>query len=132
MKLKLMMMVIAMAAFSAITVKAQADESRVKVLSTEKPGILKLVSAIEIENGATVNFITDEGIVLTDQIKGSFPKGFAKKYDIRHVDKEFWIEVDTQNLTVTYHIVPSKDRKSFESTMETAVHKYDVVVASRD
>lgn len=127
-----MTMVIAIVAFSAIKVKAQADESRVKVLGTEKPGILKLVSAIEIDNGATVNFITDEGIVSTDQIKGSFPKGFSKRYDVRKVDKDFWIEVDTQNLTVTYHVVPSKDRKSFETTLETAVHKYDVVVASRD
>lgn len=132
MKLKLMMMVIAMVAFSAINVKAQADESRIKVLNTEKPGVLKLITALQIEDGATVNFLTDEGIVSTDQIKGSFPKGFSKRYDIRKVHKDFRIEVHTPRLSVTYHIIPSKDGKTFSSSLEKAVHKYDVIVASRE
>ena len=132
MKLKLLTMMIAMVAFSAIKVKAQADESRIKVLSTEKPGVLKLVSAIAIEDGATVNFITEEGTLSTDEIKGSYPKGFAKRYDVRRVDQDFWIEVNTPRLIVTYHIVPSRDGKTFTSNLEKAVHKYDVVVASRD
>ena len=132
MKLKLLTMVIAMVAFSAIKVKAQADESRIKVLNTEKPGVLKLVSAIQIEDGATVNFITDEGIISTDEIKGSFPKGFSKRYDVRKVDKEFWIELNTARLSVLYHIIPSGDGKTFMSNLEKAVHKYDVVVASRE
>lgn len=125
-------MVIAMVAFSAIKVNAQADESRIKVLNTEKPGILKLVSAIEIEDGATVNFVTDEGVLLTDEIKGSYPKGFAKRYDVRKVDKDFRIEIATPRLIVTYHIIPSPDGKIFTANLEKAVHKYDVIVASRD
>jgi hypothetical protein len=125
-------MMIAMVAFSAIKVKAQADESRVKVLNTEKPGVLKLISALEIEDGATVSFITDEGVLLTDEIKGSYPKGFAKRYDVRKIDKDFWIEVSTPRLIVTYHIIPSPDGKAFTSNLEEAIHKYDVVVASRE
>ena len=132
MKLKLLTMMIAMVAFSAIKVKAQADESRIKVLNTEKPGVLKLVSAIEIEDGATVNFFNNEGTLSIDEIKGSYPKGFAKRYDVRKVDKDFWIEVITPRLSVTYHIIPSRDGKTFTSNLEEAVHKYDVVVASRD
>ena len=132
MKLKLLTMMIAMVVFSAIKVKAQADESRIKVLNTEKPGVLKLVSAIEIEDGATVNFFNAEGTLSIDEIKGSYPKGFAKRYDVRKVDKDFWIEVITPRLSVTYHIIPSRDRKTFTSNLEEAVHKYDVVVASRD
>ena len=133
MKLKLVTMMIAIVAFSAINVKAQQpDESRIKVLKTEKPGVLKLVNAQQIEDGLTVNFITDEGIISTDEIKGSFPKGLAKRYDVRKIHKEFWIEVSTPRLSVTYHIVPSSDGKTFTSNLETAVHNYDVVVASRD
>lgn len=133
MKLKLVMMMIAMVAFSAIKVKAQQpDESRIKVLKTEKPGVLKLVNAQQIEDGVTVTFITDEGIISTDEIKGSFPKGLAKRYDVRKIHKEFWIEVSTPRLSVTYHIIPSSDGKTFTSNLETAVHNYDVIVASRD
>jgi hypothetical protein len=51
---------------------------------------------------------------------------------VRKVDKDFWIEVVTPRLSVTYHIIPSRDRKTFTSNLEEAVHKYDVVVASRD
>jgi len=125
-------MVIAMVVFSAIKVKAQADESRIKVLNTEKSGVLKLVSAIEIEDGATVTFFNNEGTLSTDEIKGSFPKGFAKRYDVHKVNQDFWIEVITPRLSVTYHIIPSKDGKTFTSNLEEAIHKYDVVVASRD
>jgi hypothetical protein len=133
MKLKLVTMMIAMVAFSAIKVKAQVpDESRIKILKTEKPGVLKLVHALQIEDGVTVNFITDEGIISTDEIKGSYPKGMAKRYDVRRIDKDFWMEVSTPRLSVTYHIIPSSDGKTFTSNLEKAVHKYDVIVASRE
>jgi hypothetical protein len=133
MKLKLVTMMIAIVAFSAIKVKAQQpDESRVKVLKTEKPGVLKLVHALEIEDGLTVNFITDEGIISTDEIKGSFPKGLSKRYNVGKIGKDFWMEVSTPRLSVTYHIIPSNDGKTFISNLEKAVHKYDVIVASRD
>jgi hypothetical protein len=133
MKLKLVMMMIAMAAFSAIKVKAQQpDESRIKVLKTEKPGVLKLVHALQIEDGVTVDFMTDEGIVSTDEIKGSFPKGLSKRYDVRKLDKEFWMEISTPRLSVTYHIIRSNDGKTFTSNLEKAVYKYDVIVASRE
>jgi hypothetical protein len=133
MKLKLVTMMIAMVAFSAIKVKAQQpDESRIKVLNTEKPGVIRLVHALQIENGVTVNFITDEGIVSTDEIKGSFPKGLSKRYNVGKINKDFWMEVKTPHLIVTYHIIPSRDGKTFTSNLEKAVHNYDVIVASRD
>lgn len=133
MKLKLVTMVIAIVAFSAINVKAQQpDESRIKVLMTEKSGVLKLIHALQIEDGLTVNFITDDGVISTDEIKGSFPKGLSKRYDVRRIDKDFWMEVSTPRLSVTYHIIPSSDGKKFTSNLEKAVYKYDVIVASRD
>jgi hypothetical protein len=132
MKLKLVTMMIAMAAFSAIKVEAQQpDESRIKILNTEKPGVLKLVHALQIEDGVTVNFFTDEGIILTDETKGSFPKGLSKRYDVTKIKKDFRMEVSTPRLSVTYHIIPSNDGKTFIANMETAIHKYDVIVASR-
>jgi hypothetical protein len=133
MKLKLVTMMIAMVAFSAIKVKAQQpDESRIKILKTEKPGVLKLVHALQVEDGMTVNFFTFEGMISTDEIKGSFPKGLSKRYDIRKIDKDFWMEVATPRLSVTYHIIPSSDGKTFTSNLEKAVYKYDAIVASRD
>jgi len=133
MKLKLITMMIAMVAFSAIKVKAQQpDESRIKVLTTEKSGVVKLIHALRIEDGVTINFITDDGIISTDEIKGSFPKGLSKRYDVRKIDKDFWMEVITPRLSVTYHVIRSTDGKSFTSNLEKAVYKYDVAVASRE
>ena len=126
-------MMVAMVAFSAIQVKAQQqDESRIKILNTEKPGVLKLVHALKVEDGVAVNFITDAGVILTDEIEGSFPKGLSKRYDVRRIQNDFWIEVSTPHLSVTYHITPSSDGKTFTSNLEKAVHKYDVIVASRE
>jgi len=122
-----------MVAFSAIKVKAQQpDESRIKFLTTEKPSVLKLVHALPIEDGLTVTFITNEGVISTDEIKGSYPKGLSKRYDVKRIGKDFWIEVSTPRLSVLYYISPSSDGKTLTANMEKAVHNYDVVVASRE
>jgi hypothetical protein len=133
MKFKVMMMMIAMVAFLAITVKAQQpDESRVKILPTEKPGVLKLVHAISTDEPITVNFITNEGFATTDVIKGSYPRGIAKRYDFRRInDSDFRMQISSAGLTLIYHIIPSEDKKTFTSTLEQAIRHYDVVVASR-
>ncbi len=135
MKLKLMTLTIAMVAFSAILVRAQQpDESRIKILPVEKPGVLKLVHAMTSYEPVTVNFITDEnGVVSTDEIKGSFPKGFAKQYDVRRISEgNFRMEIVSPSLTVTYRIIPSIDGRTFTTHLEKAVHNYDVIVASRN
>jgi len=134
MKFRLMTLMIAMVAFSAIQVCAQQpDESQIKIIPMEKPGILKLVHAITTYEPVTVNFITDEGVVTSDEIKGSFPKGFTKRYNVgRIIENEFRMEVVTPSLTVTYRIVPSYNGKTFTTHLEKAVHNYAVVVASRN
>jgi len=133
MKLKLMTLLIATLSFSAIVLKAQQpDESRIKIMRTEKPGVLRLVHAITTTEPVTVRFITDQGIVSSDEITGSFPKGLSKRYDIRQISsKDFHMEISTSRLTVTYHIVPSIDKKTFNSYLEKTVHNYDVL-ASRN
>jgi hypothetical protein len=134
MKIKLMTLMIAMVAFSAIVVRAQQpDESRIKIIPMEKPGVLKLVHAITSYEPVTVNFVTDEGVIKSDEIKGSFPKGFTKRYDVRRIsENDFRMEIITPSLTVTYRIIPSQDGKTFTTHLEKAVHNYDVVVASRN
>jgi len=125
---------IAMVAFSAIVVRAQQpDESRIKIIPMEKPGVLKLVHAITSYEPVTVNFVTDEGVIKSDEIKGSFPKGFTKRYDVRRIsENDFRMEIITPSLTVIYRIIPSHDGKTFTTHLEKAVHNYDVVVASRN
>lgn len=134
MKLKFMTLMIAVLAFSAIHLKAQShDESRIKILPTDKPGILKLVHAISTEEPVTVQFITDQGTVSSDKITGSFPKGVTKRYDFRRIsNKDFRMEISTSSLTVTFHIIPSKDRKTFTPYLEKTVHNYNALVASRN
>jgi len=134
MKLKFMTLMIAMLAFSAIHVKAQPhDESRIKIMPTTKPGVLKLIHAISTDEPVTVHFITDQGIVSTDVITGNFPNGLSKKYDIRQItSKDFRMEISTSRLAVTFHIIPSKDRKTFTPYLEKTVHNYDDLIASRN
>lgn len=134
MKQKLLTLMIASVILSAIHVQAQQhDESRVKVMPTAKPGVLRLVHAIPTKEPVSIQFITDRGIVSSDEIKGDFPKGISRRYDFRQIDdSNFRMLISSPTLSVTYRIVLSDDRKTFTSHLEKVIHNYEVVVASRN
>jgi hypothetical protein len=131
--MKLMTLMIAMLVFSAIHVKAQEqDESRIKIVNTDRPGVLKLIHAIPTEEPVIVKFISDDKVVASDAIKGSFPKGLLKRYDVRKISgKDFHMEISHAGLVITYRIVPSKDRKTFTPYLEKTERTYEVL-ASRN
>ncbi len=130
MKIRLTTLVIAMLTFSAISVKAQYDESRIKIMPTAKPGVLRLVHAIPTDEPVNIQFITDHGIVSSDEIKGKFPKGISRRYDFHQIDdNDFRMVISSSGLSVTYHIVQSDDKKTFTSFLEKTVHNYDVLAA---
>jgi len=129
MKLKLTIMMIgAMILFAAINVNAQsqADEN-VKILRTPDKGVVKLLYAIGSEESLNVTFRTKNGEVSSDKITGDYPKGFLKRYDVNELfHNDFWIEVESPSMTVVYHIVPSKDRKTFSSTLERTIYNHQL------
>jgi hypothetical protein len=125
MKTKLMTLLIVAIGFVAINANGQAqDESRVKIVTTSTPGIIKLIHAISTDEPVTVKFINDDGIVLSDEITGAFPKGLSKRYDVSELGKKaFRMEVSSTNLVVTYKIVPNKDKK-LTAYLEKAERNY--------
>lgn len=133
MKFKIMTLLALLVAFSAVNVNAQnQDEARVKIMPTGRPGLLKLIHAIKTDKPVKVTFSNaTEGLIATDRITGSFPKGILKLYNIEGISSDdFKMEITSANLEVTYRIVPSKDRKTFTAYLEKSVHNHDVVVAS--
>jgi hypothetical protein len=131
MKLKSMIMMVgAMILFAAINVNAQSqDDASVKILRTADAGVVKLLYAMNTDEGLTVKFTNRHGEIASDEIKGGpYPKGFIKKYDVRQINSnDFWIEVSSPAITVIYRIVQSKDRKSFTPYLEKTIHNYEVV-----
>jgi hypothetical protein len=128
MKTKLMTLLILAIGFVTIRANAQLqDESRVKILPTSRPGVLKLIHAITTDEPVSVKFIDDQGVVESDEIIGSFPTGLSKKYDVRNLGaKDFRMEITSAHLSVTYHIVRSKDKKTFTPYLEKTIHNYEL------
>lgn len=133
MKRKLLTFMVALLALSAIHVQAQQhDESFVKIMPTSKPGVLKLVHAIPTSESLSIQFITDDGVVSSDEIKGDYPKGISRRYDFRQIDDDnFRVMVSSPTLSVTYYIVLSDDRRTFTSHLEKAVHSYNPLASSK-
>jgi hypothetical protein len=131
MKLKSMIMAVgAMILFAAINVNAQSqDDSRVKIMRTGEPGVIKLLYAINTDEPLQVKFSTREGQIASDEIKGGpYPKGFLKKYDVRKINgNDFWIEVSSSNMTVVYRVVPARDRKTFIPYLEKTIYNHGLV-----
>lgn len=104
----------------------------VKILPTSKSGVIKVMHAFASESNVSIKFITRDGEVGSDQIaKNSYDKGFTKKYDVSKINgADFWIEVKSAEGSVTYHIVPTKNKKTFDAYLEGI--SYNHVIASNN
>jgi hypothetical protein len=126
MKTKLMTLLIVALGFVAINASAQeADASRVKILVANQPGVLRLIHAIKVDKPVNVRFSNSDGILLSDEIAGTFPRGVSKKYDVSKLgSRDFQVEISTSEITVTYQIVVSKDKKTMTPRLVKTVHNY--------
>jgi hypothetical protein len=122
----------AMLLFLAYTINAQtSDESHVKIFKTPTPGIIRVHYPIQTSDLLVVKFITENGLVSSDRIKGTYPKGLAKHYDVRNIiTEDFWIEISSSRMTLTYHITPSKDKQDFTTFLEKTTYNEVLVKAN--
>lgn len=131
MKTKLIIAAIAIVGFFSSQVQAQiGDEAKIKILPS-KAGILKVHYAMEISEPITVKFFNRDGILTTDVIEGVYEKGLMKRYNVKNINtKDFWVEVSSSKMTVTHHVVPSKDKQTFASYLEKTTYNYQVVASN--
>jgi hypothetical protein len=122
----LLMTVFSMAGISA---NAQTpDHERVKILATPQAGVVKLLYAQESEETLQVKFYNSDGEIALDKIKGHFPKGVMKTYDVRSIyGKSFRMEISNSRMTVVYHIIPSKDKRTFVPHLEKTIYNNELV-----
>jgi hypothetical protein len=123
--------VVALFSVSLFSANAQqATEPAVKILPTDEKGILKVLYAYDTDQAVEVKFLTEEGVLTRDKIKAdAFQNGFSKKYDVRNIkSKNFWIEVSSPSLMVTYKMTESNDRKSYVPILEKTT--YNTLVAA--
>lgn len=102
-------------------VSAQAsNEPPVKILSTATPGVIKMLYAEETNEPVMVTFTANDQVVNKDKIRGEYPNGVSKRYDVSKISKrgEFWVEISSPRMTVTYRVVPSEDRTKFTPVLE--------------
>ena len=127
MKTKLFAIAIAALTFAGTAAFAQTEQTNVKILRT-KPGYIKLLYAMEKNDLLVVRFFNENGLVGSDKIKGVYPSGLLKKYDVRTINsKPYWVEVSSPRVALTYKITPSKDGKTFESTLEKTTYTDTIV-----
>ena len=133
MKPRIIFSIAALICFATFQSVAQSpDETRVKILRTDQPGIIRLVYAKKIKDHVTVTFRTTRGDVARDRIKGNdLPKGFSKRDDVCGIDHDdFWIEIASPEMTAIYHIVPLGDGQRFTYHLEKTIYNH-ILVATR-
>jgi hypothetical protein len=117
---------------ATLTVNAQVTDSKIKILHSENPGVIKLLYAMEVDESLTVRFLNRAGEFCVDQIKGPIRKGFIKRYDTREINgTDYWVEVSSERMSALYHVTPSKDRKTFVSKLEKTTYNHELVAANR-
>ncbi|MFZ6008732.1 MAG: hypothetical protein ACOYXT_00170 [Bacteroidota bacterium] len=100
------------------------EDPAVKILPTAQAGIVKVLFARELNQPLKVEFITEEGMIFTDKIKGgSYPKGLSKRYDVRYLDsKIYWVKISTSHLSVTYRVAVLGNGMAFEPQLESTTY----------
>ena len=128
MKTKLIIAAVAMLTVFGSQVNAQTrDEANIKVLPS-KSGILKVHYAMAVTEPITVKFFNAGGVISTDKIQGEYANGLMKRYDIKNINRaDYRVEISSPKMTVTYHVVPSKDKETFAAFLEKATYNYPVV-----
>ena len=121
-----------MVGFFTSHVQAQVTDEAAKIkILPSNAGILKVHYAMEINEPITVRFFNRDGVVATDVIEGNYEKGLMKRYNVKNINtRDFWVEVSSSRLTVTHHVVPSKDKQSFASYLEKTTYNYPVVASN--
>ena len=130
MKIRLIIIGLIAAVAAVGNVYAQdTDPSHVKILPTGDPDVIKLHYAIETNEPLDVKFYNGNDIAGRDRIKGGpYEKGISKRYNVRKINhKDFWVEVASSSMSVTYHVVPSKDGKEFTSFLEKVTYNQALV-----
>jgi hypothetical protein len=129
MKTKSILLLTGLLVCATIIVNAQnPGESQVKVIKTDKPGVIKMIHAIATDEPVVVRFSNDQGIIVEDKIKGTFAKGISRRYNMnRFFDKNFRIEIKSETIDVTYQIVPSKDKQTFTAYLEKVEHHHQLL-----
>lgn len=133
MKTRTMIIASLVTLFSASLFNANAQEiiePAVKILPTDEKGVLKVLYAYDTDQAVEVKFLNEEGVLTRDKIKATaFQNGFSKKYDVRNIrSKNFWIEVSSPSLMVTYKMTESNDQRSYVPILEKTT--YNTLVAA--
>lgn len=134
MKTKAILLGVVVAALSALTLseaKAQSTEQpAVRVVSSNQDNIIKLIYGYDSEKAVEVKFLDGTGMIASDRIQGkSFDKGFIKKYKVeRAKGSDFWVEVTSTELSVTYRMSKGEDGK-WASQLEKATYNYPAVAS---
>jgi hypothetical protein len=109
----------------------QGEQSRINIVPTHEAGIIRIVYALEIDEPLQIRFYSRNGQIGVDKITDSYQKGITKRYDIRKIDsRNFWIEFTTPKMTLTYNIVPTKDKTNFTARLERTVYNHELVASN--
>lgn len=130
MKSSSIFIIVALVAMSALHVNGQSqDASLIKILPGAKPGFIKLIYGMHVRESVNVKFSTRLGEVCTDRIKGDpHSNGMVRRYDVRQLkNSHYWIEISSPRMTAVFHIVPSKDKRSFVAHLEKEIYYHDLV-----
>jgi hypothetical protein len=134
MKIKSIIILVALVAFLNTHVNAQEGfESRIKFLPTAEHGVVKILYAHKINESINIKFMGKNGVITRDKIKGGpYARGIVKRYDVRPINKkDFWVVISSDEATLTYHLVPSKDRLSFVPSLESKVYHEPLVASNQ-
>lgn len=123
------MVVAAISTFVMSQARAQVqDVPAVKVISTDQTDVIKVIYGYSTNSPVSIKFMNSQGTVYQEKLAGrDVEKGFMKKYDLVNMkDDDLWVEVDGQELSVTFKMATSKNGK-WSAQLEKVTHNFPAI-----
>lgn len=115
-----------------VSASAQTVEPAVKIIPAAQPGVFKVIYAYDTNQAVKVKFFNKSGLLELDNVRPEkFSNGFSKKYDVSNIESgDFWVEVASSNVSVTYKMTKSKSKKTYQPILESTT--YNNALAARN
>lgn len=130
MKTRILLAGVAVAAISAFSLTAKAQEQPLVKIVPGTERTIKLIFEHQPKNNVSVKFSDADGLISADKINASsYDRGFIKKYQVnRNKADAFWVHVTSKDMDLTYKLTAEREGQ-WTAQLEKATYNYQTVAS---
>lgn len=118
-------------AMTTFAAHAQTAQGPVNIIPTPSKDVIRVIYDEAVDGALSITFTTIDGIESTYKIRGQYPNGVSKKFDVAKINnKPYSVEVKSKYKKAVYQVNPANSRSGFAAQLQT-LEDHTILVASK-